>query len=191
MIFYTSDTHYGHRNVIAYSNRPFANIEEMDEVLVTNWNTVVKPQDTVFHLGDVSFSSRPRTKEIVQSLNGHKILIMGNHDLPRSVDFWHEAGFEEVHKLGYGKTYEAGPNLQLCHYPHRERMDEYDNRNHLKEHAPGGSVLSLSSTTLLHGHVHDKWKFKPGMINVGVDVWNYVPVTLERMLAQYEVYLKA
>lgn len=76
--FVTSDLHFFHKNIIAYCQRPFADVEEMNEVIIKNWNEVVKKDDMVYVLGDFSFCSREMVKELVLKLNGRKILIAGN-----------------------------------------------------------------------------------------------------------------
>lgn len=78
MIYFTSDPHYGHANVIKYCSRPFASVDEMTRVLITNWNKVVTPEDIVYCLGDFSLSTRP-AEAITQKLNGIK---QGNESLP-------------------------------------------------------------------------------------------------------------
>ena len=99
--FLISDTHFGHTNTwqkFTLSDgsplRPFTSTEEMDETMVENWNRVVRPQDTVYHLGDVVIARR--NLETVKRLNGRKILIRGNHDIFRDKDYY-EAGFEQIH----------------------------------------------------------------------------------------------
>lgn len=82
-VFFTSDTHFGHSNIIKYCQRPFNSAEHMDEVLISNWNEVVSPQDIVFHLGDFCFGSDKEWIKILQRLNGTKYLILGNHDLKK------------------------------------------------------------------------------------------------------------
>ncbi|MBR6184885.1 MAG: metallophosphoesterase [Clostridia bacterium] len=91
-----ADLHFNHKNIIAYENRPWPDREAMNQGLIANWNAVVKPEDTVFVLGDVGFCSIAKAKELVGQLNGHKVLIMGNHDRDRSVKTWQEIGFEIV-----------------------------------------------------------------------------------------------
>jgi len=98
-VFVTSDTHFGHDLILKLENRPFADIDVMDNELVKHWNSVVSPRDTVFHLGDVSFRNKERTTEIISSLNGKKILVCGNHDMPRSIKWWTDVGFNEVYKF--------------------------------------------------------------------------------------------
>lgn len=79
-IWFTSDTHFGHSNILKFCNRPFTNIKEHDEVLINNWNAIVQPNDTVFHLGDFAFASPGYIREVVSRLNGNITLIIGNHD---------------------------------------------------------------------------------------------------------------
>lgn len=192
MKFYTADTHFGHKNVIEYASRPYDTIEEMNESLVESWNSCVSPDDTIYHLGDVAFMSKTKTKEICLRLNGHKILILGNHDLGRKDHFWLECGFEQVVRLGYGRSHviqdEPFP-IFGCHYPLREVMTEYDDRDYLVPHAPEArSVIRQGQGILIHGHVHNSWKFRPYMLNVGVDVWNWRPVSHEELLDEYVRY---
>lgn len=79
-IFFTSDEHHGHKNVIKYDNRPFENVYEMTEVLIENNNEMVKPNDKVYHIGDFSWHGPGKTIEIIKRLNGKHHFIMGNHD---------------------------------------------------------------------------------------------------------------
>lgn len=80
-VFFTSDTHFGHANIIRFCKRPFENVEEMNEVLIENWNKVVSDDDTVFHLGDFAFGGSNVWKEIIPRLKGHINLIIGNHEI--------------------------------------------------------------------------------------------------------------
>lgn len=96
--FFIADTHFGHKNIIEYENRPFQSVKEMDNALVTNWNKVVSKKDTVFILGDFSFSTQERTKELVHKLKGTKIIILGNHDKAYTYSWWKTAGFYMVCK---------------------------------------------------------------------------------------------
>ena len=95
--FIIADTHFGHKNIISYENRPFADVDEMDVEMIRNWNDVVCKTDKIFVLGDFSFHPNEITKEICQKLNGSKTLIMGNHDC-RSTSRYLECGFKEVYK---------------------------------------------------------------------------------------------
>jgi calcineurin-like phosphoesterase family protein len=79
-IFFTSDTHFGHQNIIRYCDRPFESVDEMNKELIKRWNDTVKPNDIVFHLGDVAFGGSGLFEEIIPQLNGQKYWILGNHD---------------------------------------------------------------------------------------------------------------
>jgi calcineurin-like phosphoesterase family protein len=78
--FFISDTHFFHKNILKYSNRPFANVEEMNEKMIENWNKMVTSKDTVYHLGDVSFGPYQETKTLLRRLNGNIHIVWGNHD---------------------------------------------------------------------------------------------------------------
>jgi calcineurin-like phosphoesterase family protein len=164
-IWFTADTHFYHKNIIKYCNRPFKTLEEMHETLIANWNSLVKPEDIIFVLGDFCFGSGKKVKELTAQLNGEKFLILGNHD---SVKVGRkDSGFIDIMKscpIAY-KPYDAHPGwlANMDHYPW------HDNRNEL------GSGFNAGKW-LLHGHVHNLWKVCGGQINVGVDVWNYKPV---------------
>ncbi len=97
MEYFISDTHFNHNNIIKYCNRPFKDIEDMNESLVTSWNEVVGPEDTVYFLGDFCLGNRNEVIKFGHRLNGHKILIMGNHDKATRTAFL-DAGFDEVYK---------------------------------------------------------------------------------------------
>ena len=71
--WFTADTHFGHGNVIRYCERPFASVEEMDEVLIENWNYVIRPKDTIYHLGDFTLTGKEKANDYFSSLNGRKL----------------------------------------------------------------------------------------------------------------------
>lgn len=80
-VWFTSDTHFAHTNILRFCDRPFANTDEMDEYIIRKWNELVKPDDTVFHLGDVAWGGSGVWVRVLDRLNGHKVLIIGNHDM--------------------------------------------------------------------------------------------------------------
>ena len=95
--FLIGDTHFCHANIIRYCNRPFKTVQEMNQAIVDNWNDIVKPNDQVFVLGDFCLGNKKAIIEMGQMLNGHKNLILGNHDRG-SMNAYREAGFESISK---------------------------------------------------------------------------------------------
>jgi calcineurin-like phosphoesterase family protein len=95
-IFFTADTHFGHGEIINFENRPFKNVEEMDEILIQNWNNTVSENDKIFILGDFAFGKKEEIQKYIQALNGYKILVMGNHDRVYPLSWWQNTGIEEV-----------------------------------------------------------------------------------------------
>ena len=172
-VFFTSDTHFGHSNIIKYCQRPFNSAEHMDEVLINNWNEVVSPQDIVFHLGDFCFGSDKEWIKILQRLNGTKYLILGNHDL------------KKIANSNQIKDYFADINMQMRVVVDKQKM--------LLNHYPflcfeGG----YQNVWQLFGHVHsskhstglDKERLVhlfPTQYDVGVDNNNYRPVSFSQV----------
>ena len=94
--YFIADTHFGHEAIIRYENRPFKNTKEQEEVLIKNWNAVVTPEDTVYVIGDFGLAeSKEETRRVCQTLNGTKILVMGNH-YTHSPEWYRQCGFAEV-----------------------------------------------------------------------------------------------
>lgn len=95
-VYLWADPHFGHKNIIKYENRPFSSVEEMDEALINNWNSVVSKDSIGIMLGDLSFHSISKTSDIVQRLNGTLWLITGNHD-SASLELYKSMGFYHVY----------------------------------------------------------------------------------------------
>lgn len=95
-IYFTADTHFGSETIRLYENRPFTDAAEMDQVLISHWNAVISPEDTVWHLGD--FGANGHEAEVLSQLHGIKYLIKGNHD-SQSNEYYRQAGFQEVYDL--------------------------------------------------------------------------------------------
>ena len=93
-IFFIADTHFSEESIMRYENRPFTNVENMNEELITNWNKLVGKEDEIYVLGD--FGASGKEKEILNRLNGIKYLVKGNHDT-QSNEYYRQAGFEEVY----------------------------------------------------------------------------------------------
>lgn len=176
VIYFTSDHHFGHKNIIKYCNRPFSSVEEMDSIMIERWNQVVKPNDMVYHLGDFTLNNRDKAIEYFSKLNG-KVYIVKNpshHDknwikfnsfsyttitttnVMSSVMY-----IDPITTIRYGiKT------IVMCHFP----MLEWEGSHH-------GSIH-------FHGHSHGNIPNRENFIDVGVDCWNYYPITFEQIMEE-------
>lgn len=157
-IWITSDTHFCHKNILVYeaASRPFKDRDEMNEALIQRWNDKVGPNDVVFHLGDFSFGSRNRIRDIASRLNGRKFLLLGNHDREHFYD-WIALGFERVFK----SPFLMDGKFIFSHEP----LDEI----------PEGKVN-------VYGHVHGSKYFNTvdrNRICVCVERWDCAPIDYE------------
>jgi calcineurin-like phosphoesterase family protein len=172
MLYVTSDTHYGHRNIIRYCNRPFCSVEEMDEQLIENWNKVVTAEDTVIHVGDFAFAKPERKKEILSRLKGKKILVRGNHDdSPKEMV---DAGFDFV--VESLTIIEGRTKYLFSHYP----IDPENARLTILE--------EIGAAFHIHGHVHNKTPlyYGPKSINVSIENTAYSPIALNQLPYAYQ-----
>jgi calcineurin-like phosphoesterase family protein len=165
MIYFTSDLHLGHKNIIKYCNRPFKDEKEMDDVLISNWNSVVEKDDFVYILGDFTKICKSAIiNDYLIKLNGKKILIFGNHDefIKKNIQLF---DFYEV--CDYKELIINSKEIVLFHYP----IFDWKNKKN-------GAIC-------LHGHVHGKTQDVCnifGLFDVGVDANNFYPVSLENLL---------
>lgn len=180
MIYFTSDLHLGHNNIIKLCNRPFNTLEEMDEALITNWNKRVKNSDTVYIVGDFIWQSSEPEKYL-KRLNGKKILIVGNHDKWAKKEEYAKY-FESI--TNYEEVSLNGHQITLCHYP----MIEW--KNSRKE---GTSRLGY----LIYGHIHNNIKPEyrilfetPNALNAGADINGFVPVSFAELVENNAVFSK-
>lgn len=158
MIYFISDTHFYHSNIIKYCNRPFMDVNEMNETIINNWNSIVTKDDTIYHLGDFCLSSDDEIKNVFNRLNGNKILIRGNHDR-KPVKFYEEISFKV-----------------LTHAP--IILDEY---KVMLSHVPLPDTKIKSGYINLHGHIHNKIIGDDKHINLSVDAINYKPISIEEI----------
>lgn len=146
--YYTADTHFGHKNILTFCpNRKehARSIEEMNEVMIQNWNKVVRPNDTVFHMGDVAFLRAEEASELIRRLNGKIHLMAGNHDRKELLKVY-ASHFDSIEKVGrYFRMNKT--SLYLSHY---------------------GIDLPTKMFSI-HGHIHDREYEELNKINVGVD----------------------
>ena len=174
--WFTADQHFGHFNIIKFCDRPFVDVDEMNEVMVARWNEVVKPDDVVYHLGDIAMGDKAERLEYISRLNGHIILYPGNHDScwegwskysPAKEQLYLDAG---IGAIAQGTDYmDIGDcTVALNHFPYYGDSGEEDRFNWYRPVDNGD--------WLIHGHIHEIRKVEARMINVGVDVWDFYPV---------------
>lgn len=204
----TSDLHFGHANVIKYCNRPFLDVNEMNEILIKNWNEVVSLEDTIYVLGDFAMAAR-YVEQVLPRLNGKKILILGNHDFPHTAhhkggknaelrskwtNLYLSYGFAEVH-MELNLDVPGVANFRMFHLPYSDPTDTHQDGKprHFKERLPD------DGRPLLCGHVHEKWWFKKTnkgtpQLNIGVDapgaIWYMRPASLEEVVDAYVRHTK-
>lgn len=175
-----SDTHFGHANILNFVDsltglkvRPgFSNVDEMDEFMVEKWNSVVKPGDKVWHLGDVMFGDKEKFQRLWPKLHGSKRLCVGNHD---DIRYLTSGGFFQ--KVVLERKFKE-ERLHLAHIPLHQSQHETG--------APGSGNFLCQ----VHGHIHGNPTPTGRYINVSVEVVNYTPVALEDLVAQAKVLLK-
>ncbi len=152
-------THFGHENIIPFNGRPYRSASHMDSCLLENMWTVVKPEDTLYIVGDFAFASTAKDDDWLQIIFGQlpgaeQHLVVGNHDhAPTLALPW-----TSVTHLT--EVADSGKTSVLCHYP----MITWN-------HARKGALQ-------IFGHVHNTWTGSRNAVNVGVDVWDYMPITL-------------
>jgi calcineurin-like phosphoesterase family protein len=159
--FFLSDTHFGHENIIRTCRRPFANVAEMDEALVSRWNQSVGPSDVVYHLGDFCFRNWRGADAYLRQLNGHIHLVAGNHDDETIAH--HTSLFASVSHIH--EIHERGRRIVMCHYPMREWHGSWDGGWHLFGHTHG------RLDHLPHGY----------SLDVGVDAHDFRPWSVDEI----------
>ena len=168
MIYFTADTHFGHANIIKMCERPFPDVETMNESMIAAWNERVRGNDTVYVVGDMFFRC-PDPESILKRLKGKKRLIVGNHDSTwmSKVDM----GRYFLSVDSFLETSDGAHALTLCHYP----------------------MVTWKHTIrsyMIHGHIHvdtgaDFWpllRCRENVLNAGVDVNGYRPVTFDELV---------
>ena len=174
MIYYTSDLHLGHSNIIKMCSRPFPDIKTMDSEIIHNWNAVVQPNDDVYVLGDFSYGvSVEQAISYLKRLKGKKHLIIGNHDGKNLTDERFRSMFDSVDS--YLEILDKNRMVCLFHYPiaewhgyFREKYYHIYGHVHNRENSPGAKFI--------RGEVK--------AFNAGVDVNGFFPKTLDRLIAE-------
>ena len=186
-IFYTSDLHLGHGNVIRFDGRPFSDIKEMEETIIKNWNDTVTRDDTVYILGDFCWDKENEWIRLLKSLNGNKVLIRGNHDLKQMSTGLRNC-FQDV--KDYKEIVDNGRRVIMCHYPIPFYKCDYSD-----------------STYMLYGHLHitieedlmqeikelikkrdvrEKSSNRCHFYNCWLGYYGYKPATLDQIIEKWE-----
>ena len=175
MYLYTSDLHFGHRNVIGFDQRPFSDVDEMDHCLMDYWNFRVRPDDTVYIVGDFCYRSEKSAAWYLRQLKGHKVLIQGNHDGALLKEEAALSYFDDIQKMMHVTDGER--NICLCHFPIAEWNGYYHESWHI------------------YGHIHNRkdetfeiMKKKKRALNAGCMINGYVPVSFDELLKNNELF---
>ena len=166
-IFFTSDHHFGHKNILKYTDRSFQSVEEMDELLVQRWNEKVAPTDEVYHLGDVALCAAGKLRKILNRLNGKIYLIKGNHEKSAEACASRFEWIKDYHELIVeDPDFEKGQQLiVLFHYALRAWNASHWGSYHL------------------YGHSHDTLADDPNALafDIGVDCHDFYPLSYEEI----------
>ncbi len=180
--WFTSDLHLGHANIIKYTDRPWATVDEMNAALIENWNARVADGDKVYVLGDLAMGKLKETVPLASELKGQKFLVPGNHDkchpmhkkAGASRKMYMDAGFTILPPVHHFN------DLILAHFPFQ--MDSrHDGKYAEWLTKPEGNKW------LVHGHIHGEKRLSgPRQIDIGVDANDYRPVSYEAILEWIE-----
>lgn len=137
-IYFTSDTHFGHENIIKYSKRPYKDVGEMNEIMIQNWNAQVKHEDEVWHLGDFAFMGLSDFKSLLLRLNGRIHVILGNHDKVITSNKKTLLDQGRIRSIqNYTELSESGHKFILLHYGMRVWNGSHKGTIHLYGHSHG------------------------------------------------------
>ena len=175
MNLYISDTHFGHKNVIRFDHRPFADVTEMDNALIKLWNSRVKSDDNVYIIGDFAYRNDNESDWYLKKLKGHKHLIIGNHDRdtldnPKAMSY-----FESVETMMH--VTDGDKEICLCHYP----LAEWYKSRHGSWHIFGH----------IHASTNDTFEFmktREHALNAGACINNYTPASINELIRNNELF---
>ena len=185
MNYFISDLHFGHFNIIRYDNRPFNSVDEMDKVLIDNWNSVVSDNDTVYILGDISWHNEEKTVQIFQRLKGKKILIKGNHDkVARGSNIY--KCFDGVYDY-YELCLDKKNKVVMSHYPIPFWNGQFRDTIHLYGHVHNSHQWNIMENWM--NELRQLQDIPMRAYNVGCMMkWmNYTPRTLDEIIEGYDV----
>lgn len=174
MIWFSSDLHMGHANILSYADRPFSSLKEMNETLVNNWNTCIAKEDTVYFLGDLCFPKYIRPEAVLESLNGNITLIKGNHDKRQVLKLFKGRWYNQIDFpiVTEKRTYKCILNHRPV-WP-KGTPDPYNDHD--------SSIDPDKYDFIIHGHTHKRRVVNGKNINIGIDAHDYFPVPLNKLI---------
>lgn len=175
MKYYTGDLHFGHKTILKFDNRPFSDIDEMDRILIENWNSRVTKNDHVYILGDIALHNEKPYSWYLSQLQGQKHLIVGNHDRKLLKDIEAMGYFVSVDH--YLELTDDSKHLILSHYPIAEWNGFYKENWHLYGH--------IHNTT---NGVYQYMKQFDKALNTGCMINNYIPVTFQELVVNNQLF---
>lgn len=176
MNLYISDLHFGHENVIKYDNRPFINVTEMDHCLIKLWNNRVSKEDHVYIIGDFCHKSKKSPEWYLRQLNGHKHLIIGNHDKVTTDNKNATKYFESIDNMLY--IVDGDKHIFLCHFPIAEWIDSRHGSWHIYGH--------------IHARKEDTFHFmksRERALNAAACINNYTPASINELIRNNAVFI--
>jgi len=176
MAFFTADQHFYHKNVITYEKRPFKDVDEMTGVMIENNNAIVTDNDDLYIIGDHSFGNPGQITEVLKALKGRKHLIWGNHD--SGIKTAHHKYFHSI--SDYVEIRIDEQKLVLFHYP----IIAWNGQGHGSIHLHGHTHYNIKPGQKSEGHRPDVYNVNK--INVGVDLWDFKPVSFAQVMAEVE-----
>jgi calcineurin-like phosphoesterase family protein len=187
MIFYISDLHFGHSNIIRYDNRNFSTVTQMDEALINNWNSVVTKEDTVYILGDITwYNDDQKNIEILKRLNGHKKLVKGNHDKPI---LRVRKCFDEIFDYGT-EFYDGKEFVVLSHYPIAFWNHQFHNSVHLYGHVHNSHQWNMMESWMNEARQLQAVPMRAYNVGCMMPYMNYTPKTLSQIIDGYNTWVK-
>lgn len=193
-LWFTSDTHLHHANIIGFCNRPFNNIAHMDRTIIDNWNSVVQPDDIVVHGGDFCWGDTKMWLYFLDQLQGIKILVRGNHDKDGT---YPKTKFQMIYEilniLVADPETKEGQRITVCHYPmlswyqsHRGAWQLFGHWHNSKIKAPdekGNNLLSANVEVVDYvkeEHIYME-RTRPTQYDIGVDGNNFTPISYNQV----------
>ena len=166
-VFYWSDLHFFHANIITHAERPFESAAHMNQVMQDNYRAAVTDKDLVIFCGDIAFYNMDPVKEILRSLPGKKVLVMGNHDFDKNKLTFKDYGVFDIQTMAFGFDFQHGNTTYRV----------------VVSHYPVATDVLPENTINIHGHIHQH-SAEPRHVNVSVEHTGYAPVEIESRLIE-------